>query len=202
MSDSSNRLSEASTIANTETLNLLPANPEIIACENGNIETLKAFDDKALSTSDIDKMFSAAASRGQVETIEYLSSRFSSHRLGYGPQAVAFECKDPATLRALLVHDPSIANYEENYYTKLFDFCSGADPTLPLLLLEFGADPKNQPSWLCKPLDAAVQEQPMLLIERLVVCGADVSDHTLQVAELAGRKDVVEYLKEVLQGPK
>ena len=205
MSNISARLSTASTLANAETSNPKqesPAKSNITACENGDIEALMTSNNDDLTTSDIDKMFSAAASHRQVKTIEHLSSRFRSHKLGYGPQAVGFGGKDPATLAALLAHDPSIANYEENYYTKLFEFSSGADPTLPLLLLEFGADPKNQPSWPCKPLDAAVQEQPMLLIKKLVACGADVSDRTLRLAELAERKEVVEYLKEVLQGPR
>ena len=59
--------------ANVETSNPkqeLPANSETIACEDGDIETLKASDNNISATSYIDNMFSAAASRGQVKTIE------------------------------------------------------------------------------------------------------------------------------------
>ena len=144
-------------------------------------------------------MFDAAASNAQVQTIQFLSARFPSHK---GAGDAAFYRKDPATLRAVLTHDPSMVWKEDDYSSYMYLFCQGSDPTLALIMLEFGADPtlEAQPKYLNIPLDAAVKQQPMVLIEKLIQRGCVVTDTTIWHARVAGRDDVVQYLEEMREG--
>ena len=64
-------------------------------------------------------------------------------------------------------------------------------------MLEFGADPTTMPNPLDKPLDAAVREQPMVLIEKLIECGAIISDRTMMIAEMSTRPELIKYLERV-----
>ena len=206
MSKSDRRLSQASTLASPE----YPSNRKydlsaiISACEHGDSETVKSIDSTAFAANgdDVRSMFNTAVSHHQVPIIHLLSSKFPAHRFGYHAEATAFHDRDAATLRAMLTHEPSVANYEENYRTKLRDFCEGSDPSLALLLLEFGADPCVHPPgvFFQNPLSAAVREQPMVLIKRLIECGDQVTDFAVTVAQNNGRDDVVAYLERVRLG--
>ena len=205
--NSDRRLSSASTIVvpalppiQGDTIQSHEGDPRVVACENGDIEKLKNLDLNNTIPGLISSMFHASVIHGQSPTFRFLCSKFESHEIWWGTASSAFTRKDPVLIRALLEHDPSLADYEESYRTILHQYCAGSDPTVPLLLLEFGADPTVMPYWLNNPLDHAIEEQPMVLIERLIKRGAIISDRTVKLAGKFGRQDVAEYLKRARRG--
>ena len=107
---------------------------------------------------------------------------------------------DLATFKILYGRDTGIVNHEfEDRTTALMTACrdGAANPLLPTLLLDHGADPNESGLGLTGPLVFAVQyEQPLSLIEMMIEKGARVTTAPISVAVRDRRIDVARYFLE------
>ncbi|MCJ1268950.1 hypothetical protein MMC22_008838 [Lobaria immixta] len=141
------------------------------------------------------EMLMTAVREQHDRTLEYLLKVFPDTKISTSVAEAGLSHRSIPIWIRLLEHDRSFLNNEkdESQSTSFSQACWGSEPDLPLLMLEYGADPNIGGFMRMSNLTIAMKEQPVELIEKLVRKGADLRGELMNAVRY-NRVDVVRCL--------
>ncbi|KAL9115580.1 MAG: hypothetical protein Q9187_007265 [Circinaria calcarea] len=140
-------------------------------------------------------MLMVAVREQHAPAVEYLLEMFPAAEISTGVIDAALSHRSIPTWTRLLAHDRSFLNREkdESQSTPFSQACWGSEPALPLLMLEYGADPNIGGFGRLSNLTIAMKEQPVELIGEFIKKGTELKGELINAVRY-DRLDVVEYL--------
>lgn len=140
-------------------------------------------------------MLMAAVREQHDPMVEYLLTVFPHAQIGAGIIEAALSHRSIPIWTRLLAHDRSFLNIkiDKSQSTPFSHACWGSEPDLPLLMLEYGADPNIGGFMRLSNLTIAMQKQPVELIQQFVHKGAELKGELINAVR-HNRVDVVRCL--------